>query len=98
MIQKSKLRGNPTVISMSVAGGYFSGMNNIITAAVEEGVIVTVAAGNSQSDACDFSPASARGAITVGAATIKDEASYFSNHGPCVSNTNPLRKKKHLHS
>jgi len=46
--------------------------------------MVTVAAGNSEDDACDYSPASAAGAITVGASTSADTVSYFSNHGQCV--------------
>lgn len=36
-------------------------------------------------DACDYSPAGAANAVTVGASTIVDERAYFSNYGPCVS-------------
>ena len=35
-------------------------------------------------DACDYSPASAENAVTVGASTLGDERAYFSNHGKCV--------------
>ena len=42
-----------------------------------------VAAGNDNDDACNYSPASAADAITVGSSTINDEASYFSNYGTC---------------
>jgi cerevisin len=35
-------------------------------------------------DACDYSPARAEGAVTVGASTLGDARAYFSNHGKCV--------------
>ena len=43
-----------------------------------------VAAGNGDTNACTRSPASAPSAITVGATTIDDERSSFSNFGSCV--------------
>ncbi|KAG5519104.1 hypothetical protein PMAC_002191 [Pneumocystis sp. 'macacae'] len=44
----------------------------------------TVAAGNDNDDACNYSPASSKNAITVGAATILDNRAHFSNYGKCV--------------
>lgn len=35
-------------------------------------------------DACNYSPAGAANAVTVGASTLGDERAYFSNHGKCV--------------
>jgi cerevisin len=35
-------------------------------------------------DACNYSPARAGLAVTVGASTLGDERAYFSNHGKCV--------------
>jgi cerevisin len=35
-------------------------------------------------NSCDYSPARAEKAITVGASTIFDERAYFSNFGKCV--------------
>lgn len=35
-------------------------------------------------DACNYSPARAERAVTVGASTLGDERAYFSNHGKCV--------------
>lgn len=52
--------------------------------AVDAGIIFTVAAGNDNRDACDYSPAASEKAITVGASTIEDERAYFSNYGKCV--------------
>lgn len=40
--------------------------------------------GNDNRDACDYSPAAAERAVTVGASTLGDERAYFSNHGSCV--------------
>jgi cerevisin len=40
--------------------------------------------GNDNKDACDYSPARAQKAITVGATTLFDERASFSNYGKCV--------------
>merc|ERR1719203_2658870 len=57
----------PAILSMSLGGrGSDPGYSTVIDAAVENGVTVVVAAGNSNSDACNFSPAFAANAITVG--------------------------------
>merc|ERR550532_3944044 len=54
----------PAVISMSLGGsGADPGYTTVIDAAVNQGVVVVVAAGNSNSDACNFSPAFAANAI-----------------------------------
>jgi len=75
----------PAVISMSLGGsGADPGYTTVIDAAVENGVTIVVAAGNSNSDACNFSPAFAANAITVGSTTATDSRSSFSNYGTCV--------------
>lgn len=48
------------------------------------GLNFAVAAGNDNADACDYSPAAAARAVTVGASTLGDERAYFSNYGRCV--------------
>ena len=40
--------------------------------------------GNDNHDACNYSPAAAENAVTVGASTLGDERAYFSNFGKCV--------------
>ena len=40
--------------------------------------------GNDNRDACNYSPAAAEKAVTVGASTLSDERAYFSNYGECV--------------
>lgn len=51
---------------------------------MQNGVVFAVAAGNDGRDACQYSPAAAEQAITVGATNLRDERAYFSSYGPCV--------------
>merc|ERR1712113_1271270 len=75
----------PAVASMSLGGnGVVAGMRDAVDAAVNSGVVVSVAAGNSNADACGFSPAYVPSAITVGSTTSTDARSSFSNYGTCV--------------
>ena len=48
------------------------------------GIPIVAAAGNDWDDACDFSPASALGVITVGSSGQGDDVSSFTNGGSCV--------------
>merc|ERR1719277_2034490 len=75
----------PAVASMSLGGaGVVQGMQDAVDAAVASGVTVSVAAGNSDRDACNYSPAYVPSAITVGSTDSLDARSYFSNYGLCV--------------
>lgn len=73
-----------SVANMSLGGGKSIALNNAIEAAIESGVLFAVAAGNDNKNACDYSPAGAESAITVGATNRRDTRSYFSNYGECV--------------
>merc|ERR1712087_686305 len=76
----------PAVLSMSLGGnGADPGYTTVIDAAVDAGVVVVVAGGNSNSDSCNFSPAFAANAITVGSTTSTDSRSSFSNYGSCTN-------------
>ena len=46
--------------------------------------VTVAAAGNSNADACRYSPAGERSIVTVGSTTTGDARSYFSNYGECV--------------
>ena len=74
----------PGIISMSLGGGFSQAANDAVEEAVADGVHVVIAAGNSNADACNYSPASAPSAITVGATDINDNRAWFSNFGTCV--------------
>ncbi|KAI8876000.1 serine protease [Backusella circina FSU 941] len=73
-----------SVANMSLGGGKSPSLDRFVNSAVEAGIVFAVAAGNDNRDACDYSPAAAELAITVGASTIADERAYFSNYGKCV--------------
>ncbi len=74
----------PAVANMSLGGGFSSSVNQAVNGAVADGVTFAVAAGNSNANACNYSPASAADALTVGASTISDARSSFSNYGSCL--------------
>lgn len=64
---------------------FFSGaMNTAVRNLHDSGVVTVVAAGNSNDDACRYSPASEPSVITVGSTTNTDVRSSFSNYGACV--------------
>ncbi|CAR27058.1 hypothetical protein ZYGR_0I03310 [Zygosaccharomyces rouxii] len=70
--------------NMSLGGGKSPSLDQAVNAAVAAGLNFAVAAGNEDQDACNTSPASASGPITVGASTLSDDRAYFSNYGKCV--------------
>lgn len=76
--------GAPAVANMSISGGYSAALNAAVQNSINAGVTYVVAAGNSASDACGYSPASASSALTVGATTNTDARASFSNWGGCV--------------
>jgi hypothetical protein len=77
--QAAALRPAPSVLSMSVGGPLSLTVNDAVAALVDAGVTVVTSAGNAASDACLQSPASARGAIAVGATNASDARAAFSN-------------------
>lgn len=66
---------------MSLGGSKSASLNSAVENTVSAGVTVVVAAGNSNEDAANTSPASAPNAITVGAITDADARASFSNYG-----------------
>jgi len=75
----------PAVASMSLGGsGTSSAMQDAMDSLFDAGVTTVVAAGNSNSDACSFTPAHIPSAITVGSSTSADHRSLFSNYGTCL--------------
>ncbi|MFJ2938200.1 S8 family peptidase [Streptomyces sp. NPDC087219] len=74
----------PAVLNGSLGGDRSVALNNAATALATAGVLPVIAAGNSSKDACEVSPASAAGTVTVAASNVWDEETSFSNHGRCV--------------
>ena len=74
----------PANINMSLGGGANQAIDTAVENAVKAGVSVVVAAGNSNADACQSSPARAPSAITVAASSNNDRRASFSNWGACV--------------
>ena len=74
----------PAVANMSLGGGYSSSLNTAATNLAGSGVFLAVAAGNENQPACNVSPASASGTLTVAASTSADAKASYSNYGGCV--------------
>jgi len=76
----------PAIASMSLGGrGTQTAMRDAVDRATTAGVTVIVAGGNSNSDACNFSPAFVPSAVTVGSTDSRDRRSSFSNYGSCTN-------------
>jgi len=74
----------PAVANMSLGGGLSSTLNTAATNLANSGVFLAVAAGNENQNACNVSPASASGTLTVAASTSTDAKASYSNWGGCV--------------
>ncbi|KAJ3088939.1 Secreted subtilisin-like serine protease sub4, partial [Quaeritorhiza haematococci] len=84
-VEEAKRTGRKSVINLSLGGpGRSHAEESAVRAAVEAGVYVVVAGGNSNRNACNFSPAFAPSAITVGATAIDDRPAGFTNFGQCI--------------
>jgi len=74
----------PSIISMSLGGsGVDPAYTKALGVATAAGITVVVAAGNSNADSCNFSPAFAAEAITVGATDSYNKRASYSNFGQC---------------
>jgi subtilisin family serine protease len=82
--QKNNNPSIPMVANMSLGGGANTTLDNAVNGSVAAGVFYAVAAGNNNSNACNFSPARAVNAYTVGSTTMSDARSSFSNFGTCL--------------
>ena len=77
----------PAVANMSLGGGYSSSLNTAVVNLSNAGVFVAVASGNSNADACNYSPASAGYGTAVTSVNASDKSDYkasFSNYGTCT--------------
>lgn len=74
----------PAVANMSLGGGISASLDQAVRNSIASGVTYAIAAGNSNADACNASPARTAEAITVGSTTTSDARSSFSNFGTCL--------------
>lgn len=83
-ISKTHTAGALGVVNMSLGGLASATLDSAVQALINRGITVVVAAGNSSSDACLYSPARVPAAITVAASSRTDAFASFSNLGSCV--------------
>lgn len=76
--------GTAAVANMSLGGSASSALDTAVRNSIADGITYAVAAGNSNANACNQSPARVAEAITVGSTTFSDARSSFSNFGTCL--------------
>lgn len=74
----------PAVANLSLGGPASSTLDAAVNGAISKGTTLVVAAGNDNANACNYSPARAVDAITVGASTSSDARASYSNFGTCL--------------
>lgn len=79
----------PAVAHIAFGGSASSALNTAVTSMINAGVFTAVAAGNSASNACNYSPGSTPGAYTTAASSATDTVSSSSNSGSCVDGYAP---------
>lgn len=84
MVGNAKTTGRRSVANLSLGGSYSEVIDDATAAAVESGIFMAVAAGNSDAQACKYSPASTASAFTVGATDPDDGRASYSNYGECL--------------
>ena len=72
------------VVNLSLGGGTSTALDDAINRVVNKDIVVVVAAGNNNADACNYSPSRVPAAITVGATTNQDQRANYSNYGKCL--------------
>ena len=77
-------RKRPSLVSMSLGGNHQPMVNEAVKRLVDLGVVVIVAAGNDNSDSCQFSPSGSPYAITVGGTNSSSALYWATNYGSCV--------------
>jgi len=87
--QRRARPSRPCAVNLSLGSSYSATVNNAVDALVDTGCFTAVAAGNSNRDACTFSPASAPKAYCVAASDSSDIRASFSNFGTCAKTFAP---------
>lgn len=74
----------PAVVNMSLGGDASTSLDSAVENLFDNGYVMVVAAGNSNTDACNASPARVSKALTVAATDSTDTRASYSNYGSCV--------------
>ncbi|WP_447002870.1 S8 family peptidase [Saccharothrix isguenensis] len=74
----------PAVANMSLGGGVDSALDTAVRNSIASGITYAVASGNSNANACNYSPARVAEALSVNASTNTDARASFSNYGTCT--------------
>ncbi|MEU4744696.1 S8 family serine peptidase [Actinosynnema sp. NPDC023658] len=74
----------PAVANMSLGGGVDTALDTAVRNSVASGVTYALASGNSNANACNYSPARVAEALSVNASTNTDARASFSNFGTCT--------------
>lgn len=82
-------RTNPAVVNMSISTGYSQAVNDAVEKLIRSGVFVAAAAGNYNTDACRYSPASAPSVFTVAATDRSTSKASYSSYGKCIDSYAP---------
>ena len=83
--RKKAGKTSTAVFSMSLGVEKSEAFNTAANNAASNGIIVVAASGNQGQDSCNYSPGSAKRAISVAASDRSDRAVSFSNLGQCVT-------------
>lgn len=89
-IVANHVAGKPAVANLSLGGGASTALDTAVQNVINDGVVMAVAAGNDGLNACNYSPARAVNAVTVGATgafytgETTDTRSGYSNFGTCL--------------
>ncbi|MBV9494873.1 MAG: S8 family peptidase [Acidobacteria bacterium] len=76
--------GSRKILFLGAIGGASQAIDDAATAAIAAGVLVVAPAGNSNADACNFSPGRVPAVLTVGSTDMTDARVSFSNVGTCI--------------
>lgn len=72
------------VVNMSLGGAASSSLDIAVENLINRKISVVVAAGNSNADACRYSPARVPAALTIGSTETNDARAGYSNFGTCL--------------
>lgn len=77
------------VANLSLGGAGSTAIDNAVQQLIDNNIAVSVAGGNSDDDACFYSPSRLSSVLAIGASDINDFKAVFSNYGSCIAISAP---------